>query len=113
MTNPYGLLFAGCAFTSDAPPASVYLGRPWHPSQDPNAIGQTVIRDSVLGAHIGPAPWTDFGTWPWRDARFAEYHNRGPGALVTPDRPQLTDEQSEDYRPAAYLAGTDGWSPHC
>ncbi|GID98598.1 pectinesterase family protein [Amorphoplanes digitatis] len=113
VTNPYGLLFAGCAFTSDAPPASVYLGRPWHPSQDPNAIGQTVIRDSVLGAHIGPAPWTDFGTWPWRDARFAEYHNRGPGALVTPDRPQLTDEQSEDYRPAAYLAGTDGWSPHC
>ncbi|MET8153819.1 pectinesterase family protein [Actinoplanes sp. NPDC049668] len=113
VANPYGLLFTGCGFTSDAPAASVHLGRPWHPSQDPNAIGQTVIRDSVLGAHIGPAPWTDFGTWSWRDARFAEYHNRGPGALVTPDRPQLTDAEAEGYRPAAYLAGTDGWSPQC
>jgi pectinesterase len=113
VANPYGLLFAGCAFTSDAPPASVYLGRPWHPSQDPAAIGQTVIRDSVLAAHVGPTPWSDFGTWSWRDARFAEYHNRGPGALVTPDRPQLTDAEAAAYRPAAYLAGTDGWSPHC
>jgi pectinesterase len=111
ITNPYGLLFAACAFTSDAPAASVYLGRPWHPSQDPNAIGQTVIRDSWLGAHVGPAPWSDFGTWSWRDARFAEYHNRGPGALVTPDRPQLTRAEARGYTLAAYLAGADAWSP--
>jgi pectinesterase len=113
ITSPYGLLFAGCRFTSDAPAASVHLGRPWHPSQDPNAIGQTVIRDSWLGAHIGPAPWTDFGTWPWRDARFAEYHNRGPGALITPDRPQLTRTEAAGFTVAALLAGADGWSPHC
>jgi pectinesterase len=111
ITNPYGFLFTHCAFTSDAPPASVYLGRPWHPSQDPGAIGQTVIRDSVLGAQFGPTPWSDFGTWPWRDARFAEFHNRGPGALVTPDRPQLTRAQAAGYTVAAYLAGADGWSP--
>jgi len=113
VTNPYGLLFSSCVFTSDAPAASVYLGRPWHPSQDPNAIGQTVIRDSVLGAHIGATPWSDFGTWPWRDARFAEYHNRGPGAAATPDRPQLTHAEAAGYTVGAYLAGADGWSPHC
>jgi pectinesterase len=111
ITNPHGLLFVACAFTSDAPAASVHLGRPWHPSNDPNAIGQTIIRDSWLGAHVGPAPWSDFGTWSWRDARFAEYHNRGPGALVTPDRPQLTRAEAAGYTVAAYLAGADGWSP--
>jgi pectinesterase len=111
-SNPYGLLFQRCAFTSDASPASVYLGRPWHPSQDPNAIGQTLIRESALGAHIGPSPWSDFGTWPWRDARLAEYRNWGPGATVTPDRPQLTAVQAAALTPDAYLAGDDGWAPH-
>jgi pectinesterase len=103
IANPYGFLFTRCLFTADAPPASVYLGRPWHPSNDPNAIGQCVIRESVLGAHIGPSPWSDFGTWSWRDARFAEYHNRGPGALVTADRPQLTAAEAAAYTSAAYL----------
>ena len=111
VTNPYGFLFAACTFTSDAPAGTVHLGRPWHPSQDPNAIAQTVIRDSTIGAHIGASPWTDFGTWSWRDARYAEYRNRGPGALVTPDRPQLGDVEAARYTVAAYLAGTDGWAP--
>jgi pectinesterase len=113
IANPYGLLFTACTFTSDAPAGSVFLGRPWHPSQDPEAIGQTVIRESRLDAHVGPAPWSDFGTWSWRDARFAEYHNRGPGATVTVDRPQLTDTQAATGTSAAYLAGTDGWAPQC
>jgi pectinesterase len=108
ITHPYGLLFVACLFTSDAPPASVFLGRPWHPSQDPNAIGQTIIRNSVLGAHIGPSPWSDFGTWPWRDARFAEYRNRGPGALVTADRPQLSAAAAAGATPAAHLGD---WYP--
>ena len=112
ISNPYGLLFSRCAFTSDAPPASVYLGRPWHPSQDPNAIGQALIRESVLGAHIGPAPWSDFGTWSWRDARLAEYRNWGPGATVTADRPQLTAPQAAALTTTAYLTGDDGWAPH-
>jgi pectinesterase len=110
VTNPYGLLFARCTFTSDAPVGSVFLGRPWHPSNDPNAIGQTIIRESWLGAHLGPAPWSDFGTWPWQEARFAEFHNRGPGALVTPDRPQLTREQAAGLTIADFLGD---WSPRC
>ncbi|MET7400940.1 pectinesterase family protein [Dactylosporangium sp. NPDC005572] len=111
LSNPYGFLFSECRLTGTAAPGTVYLGRPWHPSNDPNAVAQTVIRDSVLDAHIRAAPWADFGTWPWRDARYFEYRNRGTGATVTADRPQLTAEQAATFTPAAFLAGADGWDP--
>jgi pectinesterase len=111
IANPHGLLFQRCMLTSDAPAGSVFLGRPWHPGNDPNAIGQTLIRDSWIGAHIGATAWSDFGTWPWREARLAEYHNRGPGAIASPDRPQLTDAAAAENTMAAFLRGTDGWRP--
>jgi pectinesterase len=111
LANPHGFLFTGCRFTAadTVAPATVYLGRPWHPSNDPNAVAQTVIRDSHLGGHIQTAPWTDFGTWPWREARYFEYRNRGPGAAVTADRPQLTRQQAASLTPGAYLGD---WRPH-
>ncbi|GIF26059.1 pectinesterase [Actinoplanes tereljensis] len=111
ITNPYGLLFHRCMLTSDAPAGTVFLGRPWHPSNDPNAIGQTIIRESWIGSHIGATPWSDFGTWPWQDARFGEFRNRGPGAAVTADRPQLSKAEADTYTVAAFLRGTDGWRP--
>ncbi|GAA4722952.1 pectinesterase family protein [Phytohabitans rumicis] len=112
IANPYGLLFTHCTFTGDAPAGTVYLGRPWHPSQDPNAIAQTLIRESTLGAHvIAAAPWTDFGTWSWRDARYAEYRNRGAGAVPSADRPQLTAAEAATLTPRTYLSGVDGWHP--
>ncbi|MEU4691618.1 pectinesterase family protein [Actinoplanes sp. NPDC023714] len=105
--NPYGLLFHRSRFTADAavPAGAVFLGRPWHPSNDPEAIGQTIIRNSWIGAHIPAAPWTDFGAWPWEEARFAEYRNVGPGAAVTPDRPQLTSAEAAAYTVEAALRG--------
>jgi pectinesterase len=112
ITNPYGFLFLHSAFTSDAPARTFYLGRPWHPSNDPNAIAQVTIRESWLGAHIKPVPWFDFGTWSWRDARYFEYRNLGPGAGTGVDRPQLPPDQVANATPRTYLAGTDGWDPH-
>ncbi|MBW4701041.1 pectin esterase [Micromonospora sp. RL09-050-HVF-A] len=110
--NPYGLLFTDCTLTTDSAAAqSVHLGRPWHPSGDVNAIGQVVFRDSVLGAHVKDSPWSDMSGFSWRDARFFEYRNDGPGSTVTVDRPQLTDAQASTYTPQRYLAGTDGWNP--
>ena len=104
--NPYGFLFTRVRFTSDAPAGTVFLGRPWHPSNDPNAIGQVLVRDSWIGDHIGAVAWSDFsGGWSWRDARFAEHHNRGPGALVTADRPQLTPAEAAPFTVQAYLTG--------
>lgn len=110
---PYGLLFVRSRFTSDAPAGTVYLGRPWHPSGDVNAIGQVLIRESELGAHIRTSqPWTDMSGFSWKtDARFSEYRNTGPGAGVNANRPQLADAQSGDYTAQRYLAGTDGWNP--
>lgn len=109
--NPYGFLVVRSRLTGPVAPGTVYLGRPWHPSNDPNAIAQTVIRDSWLGPHLNPAPWTDFGTWSWRDARYAEYANRGPGAAIGSDRPQLTAAQAAALTPRTYLTGPDGWDP--
>ncbi|WP_329103090.1 pectinesterase family protein [Micromonospora sp. NBC_01699] len=110
--NPYGFLFVQCTLTTDsAGPQSVHLGRPWHPSGDVNAIGQVVFRDSVLGAHVKNSPWTDMSGFSWRDARFFEYRNSGPGATVTADRPQLTDAQAPNYTAQRYLAGSDNWNP--
>ena len=111
ITNPYGLLFHRCRFTSDAPAGTVLLGRPWHPGQDPAAIGQTIVRESWIGAHVPAAAWTDFGVWPWREARFAEYRNCGPGAIVSADRPQLTTEEAAGYTVETFLRGADGWAP--
>jgi pectinesterase len=112
ISNPYGFLFTGCKFTGTAPAGTVFLGRPWHPSNDPNAIAQTVIRDSKMAAHVNTVtPWSDFGVFSWRDARYGEFNNRGDGATPGPDRPQLTAEQAAGYTPATYLSGADGWDP--
>ncbi|WP_237689039.1 pectinesterase family protein [Cellulomonas fulva] len=114
IANPYGFLFTGSRFTSDAPAGTVFLGRPWHPSNDPAALGQVLVRDSWIGDHVGATAWSDFsGGWSWRDARFAEHHNRGPGALVTDDRPQLTRAEARGLEVRDYLSGADGWSPWC
>lgn len=108
--NPHGQLFTHCRFTGDAPAGSVYLGRPWHPGNDPGARGETIIRDSYLGAHIrAEAPWSDFGTWPWTEARYAEWRNHGPGAALNGNRPQLASP--DGYDPGTFLAGPDGWDP--
>lgn len=111
ISNPYGFLFYRCNLTSPAAAQSVYLGRPWHPSGDVNAIAQVVYRESVLGPHIRNSPWTDMSGFSWRDARFFEYLNTGAGATVTSDRPQLTSSQAAALTPSAYLAGSDGWNP--
>ena len=107
----YGYHFDQCRLVSDAARDSVHLGRPWHPSGDPKAVAQVLVRDSWLGAHISGSPWTDMSGFSWREARFHEYNNRGPGAQVTPDRPQLPGPEAGNYTVRNYLQGTDGWAP--
>ncbi|MEU0877217.1 pectinesterase family protein [Lentzea sp. NPDC005914] len=107
-SNPYGFLITNSQIRSDAPAGTYFLGRPWHPGGDPDAIAQVVVRDTVLPAAIKAAPWTDMSGFPWREARFAEYRNTGPGAGRGPDRPQLTDDQAQRHTKSAYLGG---WNP--
>jgi pectinesterase len=107
----HGYLFTGCRFVSDAAAGSVHLGRPWHPSGDVDAIAQVLVRDSWLGAHISGAPWTDMSGFSWREARFHEFNNNGPGSRITPERPQLDPGLAQEFTLEAYLRGTDGWAP--
>ncbi|GAA1770293.1 pectinesterase family protein [Kocuria aegyptia] len=107
----HGYLFDRCRFTSGATAGTVHLGRPWHPGGDPRAVAQVLVRDSWLGAHVSASPWTDMSGFSWREARFAEHHNRGPGAQVTPDRPQLPAGEEDRFTARTYLGGDDGWAP--
>ncbi|WP_462409491.1 pectinesterase family protein [Neobacillus sp. Marseille-QA0830] len=108
ITEPYGYLFLNSRFLSNAPNGTVYLGRPWHPSGDPNAIGSVVIMNSYLGPHIIPQGWTDMSGFSYKDARFYEYHNNGPGTVSNDDRRQLTDDEAEQYTIENVLKG---WNP--
>lgn len=110
--NPYGFLITDSEIVSDAPAGSFHLGRPWHPGGQPDAIAQVLIRNTKLPAAIKGTPWTDMSEFSWRDARFTEYQNYGPGAAVTADRPQMSDEDARTHTIAHYLRGTDGWKPY-
>ncbi|GAA0510515.1 hypothetical protein Ade02nite_46150 [Paractinoplanes deccanensis] len=119
--SKYGFLIINSKVTSAAPAGTVHLGRPWHPSADPDAIGSVNVVNTWLPAAIATdAPWEDMATanssgvkvnFRWQDARFAEYANIGPGATLNANRPQLTASQAANATPAKYLAGSDGWSP--
>jgi pectinesterase len=110
--NPYGFLITRSRIVSDAPEGSFHLGRPWHPGGEPQAVAQVLIRDTELPAAIKSSPWTDMGGFSWKDARFTEYRNSGPGAAVTPDRPQMSASDARSHTVADYLKGTDGWKPY-
>jgi pectin methylesterase-like acyl-CoA thioesterase len=120
-SKKYGILITHSTIASKSAADTFTLGRPWH--NTPTAIGQTVIRDSVLPIGIKKAaPWTDMmPDFSWRSARFSEYNNTGPGTFPdrckagcdssTTMRPELSDAQVGDYTAVKYLAGTDGWNP--
>ncbi|GHK02914.1 hypothetical protein SY2F82_47110 [Streptomyces sp. Y2F8-2] len=78
---------------------SFALGRPWHAGGDATLDPQATVRNTTLGAAIKTAPWTDMSGFSWKDDRFAEYENKGPGAgTADSDRPQLTDAQAANQR---------------
>ncbi|WP_231507710.1 pectinesterase family protein [Bacillus sp. UNC41MFS5] len=108
ITEPYGFLFLNSRLLSNAPAGTVYLGRPWHPSGDPNAIGNVVFMNSYLGPHIIAQGWTDMSGFSYKDARFYEYQNYGPGAVINEDRRQLSDEEAKWYTIENVLKG---WNP--
>jgi pectin methylesterase-like acyl-CoA thioesterase len=110
--NPYGFLITRSKVVSDAPDQSFHLGRPWHPGGEPAAVAQVLIRDTELPAAVKSSPWTDMSGFSWKDARFAEYRNSGPGAAPSADRPQLDAADARTHTVANYLKGTDGWAPY-
>ena len=89
----YGYIIDRCKFTSNCPPYSVYLGRPWRP------FAHTVLLNCELGAHIRPEGWHDWKK-PHETIRYAEYKSFGLGANPDKRAPfsrQLTDEEAAEY----------------
>lgn len=110
-----GFLFTGCTFSSTAAAGTVFLGRPWHPSSNPDVDPSAVIRDSRLGPHIRTPAWSDMGGWPWQEDFLREHANTGPGAVApgasTDGRPHLTADEVAEHTRENYLQGDDGWIP--
>jgi pectin methylesterase-like acyl-CoA thioesterase len=106
----YGYLFIRCRLISQAAKQTVFLGRPWHPSGNPNAIASVVFKNCYLGPHIHPDGWTDMSGFKAADARFYEYNNVGPGAWRSESRKQLTADEAKQYSKIHVL---DGWEPNC
>ncbi|MBC9728147.1 pectinesterase family protein [Streptomyces sp. TRM68367] len=107
--NRKGILIANSTVNGDVSGASFYLGRPWHAGGDASLDPQTTVRNTNLSSAIKSTPWTDMSGFSWKDDRFAEYKNTGPGAGgASGDRPHLSDGQAASQEVADWLAG---WTP--
>ncbi|NUP19154.1 MAG: pectate lyase [Streptomyces sp.] len=107
--NRKGFLIANSTVNGDVSASSFFLGRPWHAGGDATLDPQTTVRNTTLSAAVKSTPWTDMSGFPWKDDRFAEYKNTGPGSgSASSNRPQLTDAQAAGQEVADWLAG---WTP--
>lgn len=105
----FGYVMKNCRFTSNCPPHSAYLGRPWR------EFAKTVLLDCHMDEHICPEGWHDWGKEQAHTlAYYAEYHSTGAGATME-CRPdwihQLTDEETARYTKDQVLRGNDHWNP--
>jgi len=109
----FGFVLINCKLIADTSVHKECLGRPWRP------YAKTVYIKCDLGAHITPQgwnPWKGDAMFPDKDktAYYAEYDNRGPGA-VTKDRVewshQLTAAEAKQYTVKNILGGDDHWNP--
>ncbi|MFC8228110.1 pectinesterase family protein [Streptomyces sp. NPDC057287] len=104
-----GFLITGSTVSGDVSASSFHLGRPWHAGGDASLDPMATFRGTTLSSAVRSAPWTDMSGFSWKDDRFAEYKNTGPGSgTASTDRPQLTDSQAADQEIADWLAG---WTP--
>ena len=98
-------------------PASVSLGRPWHPFGDPDAVGSVAFIDTWMDDHIAAKGWERMSStdstgarvwWEPESARFFEGGSRGPGALASATRRQGTGAELARFAKASVLRG---WQP--
>ena len=107
----YGFVFMGSRLgrESDAvKPNTVALGRPWHPSSNPDVNPSAVFIDCNLDDHITVEGWAPMGAYQPATARFFEYHDHGVGAVKHPARRLLNDAGALRYGITEVLGG---WKP--
>ena len=106
----YGYVFIDCDLTSNAPPESVYLGRPWR------NYAKVCFLKCWIGAHVKQEGWHN---WNKTDAEstvvFAEYNSSGPGKAQAGGRVPwanlLTEQEAAEYTVPLILSGEDDWQP--
>lgn len=113
LEQPYGYLITGSRIINSNGSLAAgryYLGRPWQHTGVTSPVGQITIRNTWLTAAINAGQWQNWTSppFPWQDARFYEYQNVGPGAVVAADVPQLTAAAAARYTIGSYLPG---WRP--
>jgi len=118
--QPFGFLFTNCRLKKERPSmasGSVTLGRPWHPFANPNVNSSAVFVGCWMDDHIGEKGWdrmssvdsTGLRTWyEPADARFFEFGTKGPGAVSSTRRRQLSANEAKQYTAASVLGG---WTP--
>jgi len=107
----YGLVFIGSRLGRESnavKPNTVALGRPWHPSSNPNVNPSAVFIDCNMDDHILAEGWTQMGGYSAESARFFEYKSHGVGAVTDPKRRILSDNQASQYGVDEVLGG---WRP--
>ncbi len=108
INDEFGFLFLNCKLTSDAKEGTVYLGRPWHPSGDPNAIAHVAFINCEMGSHINKDGFTKMSGFEPEGHKFYEYKNYGEGGVVHNKGEQLTDKEASIYTVENVLGG---WNP--
>tara|TARA_R110000868_G_scaffold86601_4_gene242866 strand:- start:186 stop:1181 length:996 start_codon:yes stop_codon:yes gene_type:complete len=109
--SEFGYVFLNCNLIANPEVSETFLGRPWRP------YAQTVFIKCNLGSHIIPEGWN-----AWEDARFpnkdktafyAEYKNKGKGAISTQRVPwsrQLTVKEAKKYTIKTIFKNCSNWS---
>ncbi|MBR2765161.1 MAG: pectin methylesterase [Blautia sp.] len=104
----YGFVFADCRITSDCPPHTFYLGRPWR------EYGRSVFIRCRMDAHIKQEGWDDWEKEKAHDtAFFAEYDCTGSGADTSARASfarQLNAAEAVAFDREHVLGGGDGWA---
>ena len=119
-TSRFGFLILRSRLKKESPamaPASVTLGRPWHPFADPHSYPSVAFVNCWMDDHIGAKGWDRMssldstGTRIWYEpssARFGESGSTGPGARMSATRPQLSPAELGMWTVQNVL---DGWVP--
>lgn len=108
--NKFGFVFLDCNLTSSSPNNIVYLGRPWRP------YGHAAFIRTWMDTHIIPTGWDNWDNVEnEKTARFFEYCNKGPGAIIEKRvkwSHQLTTSESLEYTVENIFTIKDEWVPN-
>ena len=106
-SQPFGFVFNNCVITAASGVNNVYLGRPWR------SYAKTVFINSILGEHILPTGWNNWGSKEKEQTVFyGEFNNTGKGANIEKRvqwSQQLTESQANTYTKQRILRD---WQPN-